>query len=488
MNRDSRVIIVDSRLAKKQSRSMKCSSVLNWMVLFGFMVNYMLRVNMSIVIVEMESNNNHHNVTTFSSNSTAITAKSSGMELDWSEFDKNLILGSFYWGYIITELPGGLMAEKVGTRPIFGYSMLLASIVTLFTPMAMDLGLYPLLFCRALLGLALGVTYPAIQPIAVNWIPPNERGKFIANMMATNLGAGFTILACGFIIPILQWKSVFYISGLVGVVWSVFWFCLIFETPAQHPRITESERDYIESQIAEQSSSPIKPKQIPWAKIFTSLPVWAIIITHVTSVFGYFTISLQLPMYMKYVLHYEIKANGLLSSLPYFGKFFMAFFVGIIADRIITYRKMSKTTTRKLFTSIGVFSPGILMIAQVYYGENQLWSVLIFVFALTLNGAVSGGYLGSALDIAPNFSGIIFGIANTLPSFGGFLSTYIVGELTNNNQTFGQWKIVFWILAITYTISGFVFLIYGTAQTLSWNSIPVNEETKDVQLPKIMVY
>jgi len=29
--------------------------------------------------------------------------------------------------------------------------------------------------------------------------------------------------------------------------------------------------------------------------------------------------------------------------------------------------------------------------------------------------------------------GTIFGMANTLSSFGGFLSSYIVGKLTNNN-------------------------------------------------------
>lgn len=28
-----------------------------------------------------------------------------------------------------------------------------------------------------------GITWPAIIPLAAKWIPPNERSKFIANMM-----------------------------------------------------------------------------------------------------------------------------------------------------------------------------------------------------------------------------------------------------------------------------------------------------------------
>jgi MFS transporter, ACS family, solute carrier family 17 (sodium-dependent inorganic phosphate cotransporter), other len=73
------------------------------------------------------------------------------------------------------------------------------------------------------------------------------------------------------------------------------------------------------------------------------------------------------------------------------------------------------------------------MILQIFFGYNRTWSVAIFTVALFLNGAVTAGYLGNGLDIAPNFSGTIFGLANTLSSFGGFLSTYMVGALTYNN-------------------------------------------------------
>lgn len=73
------------------------------------------------------------------------------------------------------------------------------------------------------------------------------------------------------------------------------------------------------------------------------------------------------------------------------------------------------------------------MIAQYYYGMNASASVTFFTLQLFLNGAVTAGYLGNGLDIAPNFSGTIFGLANTVSSLGGYLSTYMVGSLTKNN-------------------------------------------------------
>lgn len=81
-----------------------------------------------------------------------------------------------------------------------------------------------------------------------------------------------------------------------------------------------------------------------------------------------------------------------------------------------------------LFSALVI--PGLLMIVQVFLGYDATWSVTIFSLALFAHGAVTAGYLGNGLDIAPNFGGTIFGLANTLSSFGGFLSTSMVGALT----------------------------------------------------------
>lgn len=37
-------------------------------------------------------------------------------------------------------------------------------------------------------------------------------------------------------------------------------------------------------------------------------------------------------------------------------------------------------------------------------------------------------------------------------------------------QTYGQWQIVFWILTATYIFGGLTFLIFGTGELLPWNS------------------
>ncbi|XP_069692007.1 sialin isoform X2 [Periplaneta americana] len=471
-----------------------CRQVLNIMVILGFMFNYMLRVNLTIAIVAMvvpgNKTDQHHVVVDSECGGPAPTPVNSsmttpaptqeipdGVRFEWDEYEQNMILGCFFWGYVLTELPGGRLAEIIGGHRVFGYSMLSASVLTLLTPLSAQIGYVAVVVLRVLLGLMLGASWPAIHPMTARWIPPTERSKFMSNMMASSLGAAITMPVCGYLIASLGWESVFYVTGVVGLLWSIAWFFLVFDSPAQHPRITDEERRYIENSIG--SATSHKVHRVPWLSILTSPCVWAIIITHGASVFGYFTVVNQLPTYMKHILHFNIKENGLLSSLPYLGKYVFAVLTSALADYMLRNNKFSRTVTRKIFTAFALVVPSITMIGQVFLGCDRAASVTFFTVALTVNGAVCGGYLGNGLDIAPNFSGTIFGMANTLSSLGGFLSSVMVGTLTQDNQTYTQWRKVFGIIAGTYAGGALMYTVFGTGELQPWNKVDDNIEDKD---------
>lgn len=59
----------------------------------------------------------------------------------------------------------------------------------------------------------IGASWPAIHPMTAVWIPPMDRSKFMANMMASALGAAITMPICGFLIEYVNWQSVFYVTG-----------------------------------------------------------------------------------------------------------------------------------------------------------------------------------------------------------------------------------------------------------------------------------
>lgn len=57
------------------------------------------------------------------------------------------------------------------------------------------------------------------------------------------------MLMSGFLIASFGWESVFYVTGVIGIIWSVTWFLLVFDSPSQHPRISAEERHSIESAL-----------------------------------------------------------------------------------------------------------------------------------------------------------------------------------------------------------------------------------------------
>ena len=64
-----------------------------------------------------------------------------------------IVLSSFFYGYIITQLPGGVLALKCGGKNLFGLGILSTAVLTLLTPVAARASVGLLVALRVLIGL-----------------------------------------------------------------------------------------------------------------------------------------------------------------------------------------------------------------------------------------------------------------------------------------------------------------------------------------------
>ena len=62
------------------------------------------------------------------------------------------ILAAFFYGYILTQIPGGWLAERVGGKWVFGVGVFMTSVFTLLTPLAAFFNFKLLIIIRALEG------------------------------------------------------------------------------------------------------------------------------------------------------------------------------------------------------------------------------------------------------------------------------------------------------------------------------------------------
>jgi hypothetical protein len=55
-------------------------------------------------------------------------------EFDWGYGSKGDLLGSYYYGYIITQIAGAYLASKIGFKLTWGIASIGSSILTLLIP------------------------------------------------------------------------------------------------------------------------------------------------------------------------------------------------------------------------------------------------------------------------------------------------------------------------------------------------------------------
>jgi hypothetical protein len=109
---------------------------------FGILNIYFSRIDLSIAIVAMVGREvvrkSNTNVSLCSSDDNGPSNSSETVigEFDWGTGSKGDLLGSYYYGYIITQIAGAYLASKVGFKITWGVSMLGSSIMTLLVPVA----------------------------------------------------------------------------------------------------------------------------------------------------------------------------------------------------------------------------------------------------------------------------------------------------------------------------------------------------------------
>ena len=63
------------------------------------------------------------------------------------------VLSSFFYGYILTQIPGGFIATRLSGKHVFGLGVLLTALLTLLTPIAAVTDIRLLIALRVLEGI-----------------------------------------------------------------------------------------------------------------------------------------------------------------------------------------------------------------------------------------------------------------------------------------------------------------------------------------------
>lgn len=486
---------------------MRTRTVLWWLVLTGTWINNIILSNINIAIIGMvqeqstallinetvsecsaeqsfalnqtvsvELNDSASAVEDGTNSSVTIQRDDAHPRFDWTEQQQGLVLGSIYWLWGLTVLPGSILGNKYGPKLVFGLPHFICSLSFFALPYITYLSFSGLIALRALQGLVIGFSLPPLHTITSKWIPPDERGWFISSYMggALSILVGYPFF--GWLLTVSSWEMIFYVSGAVGVVWSLAWELLMFDTPEQHPRISVEELNYIQRSL--RGTVHHARLATPWLSILGSLQVWLNLLGN-TMYFVILCLSMMyFPSYLKTVHGMDVQTAALLSGLPQGLRLLLSILSAIVSDRLIRTRKTSRTAVRKVSTAAFTLIAGLLLIALGFTGCNtDLVVVLIFLVVATI-GFTNCGVLAAMVDITPNFSGILLGFATILAAVAAGILPVYVGWLTDGNQSLAQWRKVFISIAAIGIAVGVAYLCLAKVEVQSWNQPKPESEKK----------
>ncbi|XP_034476782.1 putative inorganic phosphate cotransporter [Drosophila innubila] len=413
--------------------------------------------------------------------SVAIVAMAEFPEYNWSEKIKSLVLSSFFWGYVLTQLPAGPLARRFGGKVTILTGLSVCSVLTVLTPLCAKLGGWKLLCAvRLLEGVCQGFLFPSCHTVISAWAPPKERASMGNFTYAGNqFGTIIMLATSGLLAAFGGWPCIYYASGGIGCVWAVVYYLYGASSPAESKSISAEERALIEMgqagerTVAREEGEEAHQQITPWLSIIRSPAVLALVIVQSSYAYGFYTLLTQIPSYMKNVLGKDIKSNALLSSLPYTAMLLLSLAFAWISKILQKKDSLSLSFNRKLFNSIGFIGPMILLIALGYVSKDQdTLAVVLLILTVGISSAAHVGFLINHIDLSPNFAGIIMGICNCIANFMSLAAPLVVGVIVTNNKDAFQWRLVFFVAAAIYFIGSSVFLIFGRTHVQDWNDPP----------------
>lgn len=299
--------------------------------------------------------------------------------------------------------------------------------MTLLTPILCYQGIYYLYAIRVIEGIFAGVSFPSINAVYAKWSPPLERSR-TSGFAVSGCFAGTVIamLVSGWLAVNFGWQSIFYVFGIIGIIWSAIWYTLVNESPESDTRMSSREKYFIKKSL--ECHGHVNVVEPPFKAIFTSMPVMAIAVAHFSYTWGFYTLLTLLPSYMKDILNFDLQNTGFISAIPFLALSLLLFVSGFLADWFQMKNFLSTTQVRKYFNNLSFFAQMIFLLLAAYF-TNTTVIIVCITFSVGLGAFSISGYLANPLDIAPQFASIIVGISNTFATLPGLISPVLNGYI-----------------------------------------------------------
>jgi ACS family hexuronate transporter-like MFS transporter len=370
---------------------------------------------------------------------------------------------------------GGKLIDLLGTRVGYAVMILWWSVATFAQGLAQ--GVLGLGIARVMLGLGEGGGFPGAAKAVSEWFPPQERALAFGIFTAgSSIGPTIAVPLVAGIILVLNWRWVFFITGIVGFVWLVAWW-LLDDLPEKHKRITPEERDYILSSriSAPGATGEATQPRIAWTELFRHRQLWGIILPKFFTDAAWFFLIFWLPKYLGEVRHLDIKAIAYYAWIPYAVSGVGCVAGGWLSGYLIR-RGFTLDHARKIALAVGA----ALVPASILITKSPL-NMVIVLFSLALFGHQFWSTILQTLaaDMFPSSAvGSVAGLMGSIGSIGAMLFNLLAGILLSH---FPAYPVLFATVALLYPLSlAIIWLVVRKIEPLRFPTLGTEGQTVQI--------
>jgi ACS family hexuronate transporter-like MFS transporter len=387
--------------------------------------------------------------------SVAIKAIQQDIPISNTQFAQ--LQSAFLITYGLMYAAGGKLIDVLGTRRGLFIIMGFWSIACATHGLATGFGM--LAVSRLLLGAGEGGGFPAVTKAVAEWFPARERSTAMGMINAgTAVGAVAAPPMIAAIIGYADWRWVFFVTGGIGLLWSVWWL-RDYHAPSQHPRISTDERAY----LADESAPTTHDRtHVPWLTLFRYRETWGIVFAKFLSDAAWYFYLFWLPKYLYDVRGFDTRQVGYFAWIPYAAAGLGAVLGGWFSSHLLS-RGRSLNASRKIV--LGLSAAVMPLIIFVTSSPIELTIVL---FSLAFFGQQSWSTLVMVLptDLFPRrVVASVAGLVGFGGAMGGVMFGQIAGSLLDDGKGYGP---VFAAVS-TFHVAAFILIMVtvGTIRPLS---------------------
>lgn len=389
----------------------------------------------------------------------SVAAPAIAKEFQFTKTEMGLIFGAFGFAYALGQVPGGWLGDRYGARIMLTIVVLFWSVMTMGTALAT--GFTSMLAIRFLFGLGEAGALPATTTAVQNWYPKSERGS--VNGVVHSCGQFAYTLVPLLAVTILMdwgWRAVFYSFGAAGAVWSIAWYLMYSDQPADHPRVNATELARIQDGASDRKAI----SAVPWRKILKSRDVWFVALAYCGHTYAAFFFWYWMPDYLMEFHHIPLATMRLLNPIPLFAGAVGLLLGGIAIDVLYKWTKTLKWSRR--WVCIASMVGGAIMMfpsALLQDTVSTIIALAICNFFVSMSVAPSWAV---TMDIGGEFSGSVSSVMNMVGQIAGSCSAILFGALVQHIS----WTAPFYVITAVMIGSAILWLFIDAERSIARNA------------------